>query len=237
MMTRLMGVRDRNADRHAIALGLAMQLTNIARDVREDADQGRSYLPGIQHPLTAEPREVRAAVARILSIAEQHYHTATLGLSYLPWNCRPAIRVALCVYREIGRQIQRSGYAVLGGRTTISRSRLILVTLLALFAALKDEIRFVLVRLQKSLTNPIKELTMTDTTNSTSSMQPSTPRQAKQVVYLGLSLTLIMATALFAMVFVNPKSAEYSFLPLIYAGASLLGSIVFNRLSARCESV
>ena len=83
---------------------------------------------------------------------------------------------------------------------------------------------------------------MTDTNNSTSSLTSattlnvSTPRQAKQVVYLGLSLTLIMATALFVMVFVNPKSAEYSFLPLVYAGLSLIGSIVFNRLSARCDS-
>ncbi len=87
-----------------------------------------------------------------------------------------------------------------------------------------------------SLTHYLRDLLMTDKANTTSSLtatntrQFSTPRQAKQVVYLGLSLTLIMAAALFVMVFMNPKSAEYSFLPLVYAGLSLIGSIVFNRL-------
>ncbi len=240
MMTRLMGVCDRAADRHAIALGLAMQLTNIARDVREDAEHGRSYLPGIAQPLTTDPAAVKASVAGILATAERHYCTAEDGLKYLPWNCRPAIRVALSVYREIGREIQRQDYAVLNGRTTIRRSRLFHVAILALFASLADDIRFAFTRFQNSLTRSLKELIMVST-NSTSSLNPatleiSTPRQAKQVVYLGLSLTLIMATALFVMVFVNPKSAEYSFLPLVYAGLSLVGSIVFNRLSAGCEA-
>lgn len=61
--------------------------------------------------------------------------------------------------------------------------------------------------------------------------QASTVVQAKQAVYLGLSLTSIMAAALFVMVFVNPKDASYSYLPLIYAGLSLLSGLIFNRLS------
>ncbi len=87
-MTRLMGVRQCAADRHAVALGLAMQLTNIARDVREDAERGRSYLPGIAQPLDVDPVAIKASVASILATAERHYRTAAEGLKYLPWRYR-----------------------------------------------------------------------------------------------------------------------------------------------------
>ena len=64
-------------------------------------------------------------------------------------------------------------------------------------------------------------------------LQPSTVAQAKHNVYLGLSLTSIMAAALFVMVFIHPKDAVYSNLPLLYAGGALLSGILFNRLAAR----
>ncbi len=59
MMSRLMGASDRRADRYAEALGIAMQLTNIARDVREDTQLGRSYLPDVPTTtdLSSQPRE------------------------------------------------------------------------------------------------------------------------------------------------------------------------------------
>lgn len=235
MMTRLMGVTNQAADQPAIALGIAMQLTNIARDVREDAEQGRSYLPGIQQPLATEPREVNAAVAHILRMAEQHYRTAIEGLAYLPWNCRMAIRVALTVYREIGRQIARNGYEVLDQRTVVGKPRLMAVAMLAVIISLTNDMRLAVAGLNKRLPHFFKELTMNDSSSSQPTLPLSTANQAKQIVYLGLSLTLIMATALFAMVFVHPKSSDYSLLPLFYAGGSLLGSVLFHRLSARCD--
>lgn len=124
MLTGLFGVQQPEAERHAIALGVAMQLTNIARDVREDAQRGRSYLPGIAQPLAAHPDEVQAAVARVLAMAEQEYHVAAAGLRYLPSDCRLAVRLALALYREIGREIQRNGCRVLDGRTILSKPRL-----------------------------------------------------------------------------------------------------------------
>lgn len=235
MMTRLMGVQDRMSDRPAIALGVAMQMTNIARDVREDADRGRSYLPGIPDPLATDPGEIKNAVANVLAQAELHYQTATDGMHHLPWKCRMSIRVAMCVYREIGRQIQRNQFEVLSQRTVISKPRLLVTALLAIVATLKDNVQALFKQVSNSLSQFFKEISMNDPTGLPSIQQISTPIQAKQTVYLGLSLTLIMATALFAMVFVNPKSTEYSYLPLIYAGLSLFGSIVFNRLSARCR--
>lgn len=236
MMTRLMGVRDRKADRHAIALGVAMQMTNIARDVREDADRGRSYLPGIPDPMSAKPDEVKASVAKVLELAEQHYQTATDGMDYLPWKCRMSIRVAMYVYREIGRQIQRNQFEVLQQRTVLSKPRLFATAVLAIFTSVKHDVQILTKYLRISVTNFLKELLMNDPINQRTSQQISTLMQAKHTVYLGLSLTLIMATALFAMVFFNPKSSEYSNLPLIYAGFSVVGAVVFNRLAARCDT-
>lgn len=123
MLTSLFGVQQPQAERHAIALGVAMQLTNIARDVREDAERGRSYLPGIREPLDADPQEVQAGVARVLETAEREYRLAGEGLKYLPSDCRLAVRLALALYREIGRQIQRNGCRVLHGRTILSKPR------------------------------------------------------------------------------------------------------------------
>lgn len=243
MMTRLMGVRDRRVDHYAESLGIAMQLTNIARDVLEDAQRGRSYLPGIPDPLTSDPASVKEAVMHLLNTAEQRYCTAAKGLKYLPRDCRLGIRLALAFYREIGRQIRRNNYAVLQQRTTVNKSRLLFAGAKASLAWLAEEVQILFTESKSSITQQFKEWTMNVRNTSHELGLPAVPapvstyRQAKQLVYLGLSLTLIMATALFAMVFIHPKSVDYSVLPLIYAGACLCGSVLFHRLSARCDAL
>jgi phytoene synthase len=227
MMTRLMGVRNPVADRHAVALGVAMQLTNIARDVREDALRERSYLPGISNPLAVDPTDVRGAVCDILVEADRQYGIGLAGLRYLPWRCRFAIRMAASLYREIGREIKRSGYQVLRGRTVVRKSRLIRVLAATSMMSTVNEIKFA----TGSITQVKKEDPMTETKMT----QASTVAQAKHAVYLGLSLTAIMSAALFVMVFMNPKDQSYSYLPLAYGGASLFFAFLFNRLAARCE--
>lgn len=261
MMTRLMGVHDLAADRHAIALGVAMQLTNIARDVREDAERGRSYLPGISDPMTADPQVVRIAVADVLATADRQYAVATAGLKYLPWDCRFAIRIALVLYREIGRQIQRNECEVMFGRTVVPGPRLMWVLLATLAISMIESFKLALSsipqlsnerkmivqylfcdapygslrgeRYRTLISRPIQiqETPMNDTKLT----EISTVAQAKHVVYLGLSLTAIMAAALFVMVFMNPKDAVYSNLPLVYSAASMVGAILFNRMAARCD--
>jgi len=231
MMTRLMGVQEPVADRHAIALGVAMQLTNIARDVREDAERGRSYLPGIPDPLAADPRVVRTAVAEALASAEHHYQIAADGLRYLSWDCRLAIRIALSLYREIGRQIQRNGYQVLQGRTVVGKLRLAWVMTATSITSIADELRQAVF----SFPNVFQEFPMNDPNQAQPNAQGSTLSQSKHAVYLGLSLTSIMAAALFVMVFINPIDASYSYLPLLYSGGSLICGILFNRMAARCE--
>ena len=86
------------------------------------------------------------------------------------------------------------------------------------------------------MTNTSNTSTSNPTSSNPSDRHPvSTPNQAKQIAFLGLSLTSIMATALFVMVYFNPKSQEYTYIPLIYAVGSLLASVLFHRLSARYD--
>jgi len=235
MMTSLMGVTDRSAYRHAIALGVAMQMTNIARDVREDAERGRSYLPGITHVLDANSDQISESVAKILALAEERYNVAIEGLHYLPWRCRVAIRVALEVYREIGREIQRKGCSVMGGRTIISKGRLAWVAARALLSSIRNNFAMTLRSVMDRTLFPLKEFSMNESSDSNPSVRPCTANQAKQVAFLGLSLTAVMATALFFLVYINPKEEGYSYLPLVYAGGSAIAAVFFNRLSARYD--
>jgi phytoene synthase len=131
MMSVLMRVRDGDALARACDLGLAMQLTNIARDVGEDARASRLYLPlewmaeaGIDpqaffaDPLPSEP--VRAMVRRLLREADKLYYRAESGVAALPLNCRPGIYAARHIYAGIGGAIRRNGYDTISwrGRTT-----------------------------------------------------------------------------------------------------------------------
>jgi phytoene synthase len=121
MMALVMGVRrdDLATLRRAQDLGLAFQLTNIARDVVEDADNGRVYLPaawlaeaGIPTSEVGAPQH-RAAVAgvtaRLLAAAEPYYASAVHGLPALPFRCAWAIGAARGVYRQIGVEVARLG--------------------------------------------------------------------------------------------------------------------------------
>lgn len=136
MMCRVLGVNP-VADRFAIDLGIAMQLTNIARDVREDAQMDRVYLPGsmiasdvVLKATLGECRDdgpggqaspmqrrlVAEAVRALLDLADRYYDSAELGMRYLPIAVRPGIRAAARNYRAIGVAIRRSPEAVLQGR-------------------------------------------------------------------------------------------------------------------------
>ncbi len=133
MMARVMGVSDPEVLRRAQDLGLAFQLTNIARDVVEDADNGRVYLPadwlaevGLEPTAdaVADPAN-RAAVhvvtTRLLALAEPYYDSARDGLRGLPFRSSLAIAAARGVYREIGRKVRRRGPGVWGKRVVVRK--------------------------------------------------------------------------------------------------------------------
>lgn len=134
MMCWIMGVRSPQALARACELGVAMQLTNIARDVGEDARNGRLYLPrqwlaqaGIEpdawlHKPTCTPA-LQGVVARLLDEADRLYDQAASGIAFLPRDCRSAIRAARLIYAEIGQQLRRDGLDPMRQRTVVPTAR------------------------------------------------------------------------------------------------------------------
>ncbi|MFE5239555.1 MULTISPECIES: phytoene/squalene synthase family protein [unclassified Streptomyces] len=122
---------------HAAALGVAFQLTNFLRDVGEDLDRGRVYLPadllaahGVGRPLLEwsrrsgrhDPR-LRAAFAETDAMIRAVYREAEPGIAMLEPRVRPCIRTAFTLYRGILDAIADDGYAVLHGRAVVPRRR------------------------------------------------------------------------------------------------------------------
>lgn len=137
MMAVLMETRDRCALARACELGVAMQLTNIARDVGEDARLGRLYLPRRwMHEAGLDPDAWLAAprfdtrlagvVQRLLCEADRLYARGECGVSRLPRDCRPAIQAARLVYAEIGHELSRRGLDSVSRRTVVGPGRKLL---------------------------------------------------------------------------------------------------------------
>ncbi|MFP4147115.1 MAG: phytoene/squalene synthase family protein [Halorhodospira sp.] len=134
MMALLMDVRSPSALARACDLGVAMQLTNIARDVGEDARNGRLYLPrqwlreaGIDpEGFLARPRFTPAlggVIQRLLHRADDFYERAMPGFHALPKRVRPGLCAARLLYAEIGRELERRGCDSVHQRAVVSAQR------------------------------------------------------------------------------------------------------------------
>ena len=133
MMANIMGVRDAPTLDRACDLGIAFQLTNIARDVVEDAAAGRVYLPanwlreaGIPDGHVDDPAyrtAVYEVTERLLGEADRFYLSARHGIASLPFRSAWAIALARYVYREIGSKVRRRGSAAWNERARVSRRR------------------------------------------------------------------------------------------------------------------
>jgi phytoene synthase len=134
MMTLVMGQRTPDIVARACDLGCAMQLTNIARDVGEDARAGRLYLPmawmreagidpdrWLSNPVFTP--QIASIVKRLIDTADALYDRATVGIENLPKSCRPGIFAARALYAEIGREVERSGLDSVSGRAVVSTGR------------------------------------------------------------------------------------------------------------------
>lgn len=137
MMAQVIGFREAHlreqALQHAIDLGIAMQLTNILRDVGEDLQRGRIYLPAEELDACGySERELRTCVnnqafrelmRRQVARARHYYEQAAPGISMLDPRGRFAVKVAADVYREILGRIEESGFAVFDRRAVVPASR------------------------------------------------------------------------------------------------------------------
>jgi phytoene synthase len=114
-------------------LGLAFQLTNFIRDVAEDLDRGRVYLPvadlesfGVGRADLAAPSAspaVRRLIAFEVERARDHYRRAQPGLALLPARSRRCVRLAYAIYGGILDRVEEAGYDVLAGRAVVPRRR------------------------------------------------------------------------------------------------------------------
>ena len=139
MMARIMGVRAEAVLDRACDLGIAFQLTNIARDVQDDHRLGRVYLPadwlaeagtGIGDPLPSPA--LYAVILRLLDAAEPYYASARLGLAALPPRAAWSIATALRVYHAIGGRIRSGGPEIYRARIRTGRATKARLALLAL---------------------------------------------------------------------------------------------------------
>ncbi len=132
MMCHVIGFRE-PASSHAIDLGIALQLTNILRDVGEDLGRGRIYLP--QEELAAfgysaedlkrgvRDDRFRALVKFQIARAEQFYESAKPGIPMLHPDGRFAVRVAADVYRGILKEIVNNDFDVFHRRAVVPATR------------------------------------------------------------------------------------------------------------------
>jgi len=134
MMALIMDTRTPAALARACELGVAMQFTNIARDVGEDARAGRLYLPlqwlreagvdpdaWLREPVFDDA--IASVIARLLAAADELYRRSQAGIGALPRDCRPAIRAAQLVYAEIGEQVRRQGLDSVSRRAVVPGRR------------------------------------------------------------------------------------------------------------------
>ena len=134
MMALLMDRRSDNDLARATDLGIAMQLTNIARDVGEDARAGRLYLPRtwmretgldpdawLKNPVFNA--QIAGVVARLLDTADALYVRSGAGIARLPADCRPGIYAARYLYAEIGHEVQRQGCNSISRRAVVPTGR------------------------------------------------------------------------------------------------------------------
>jgi phytoene synthase len=145
------GVSRKEAEPYAIALGEAFQLTNFLRDVGEDVDRGRVYLPadlmaahGVPREQLAEKRHdarFAALMREMVEVVRRRYDDAAPGTPLLAPESRDCVRAATALYGGILREIERSDYRVLDRRVSVSRPRRLAVFARRLTAAQLARVR------------------------------------------------------------------------------------------------
>ena len=141
MMAKIIGVKDKKAARSAIDLGIGMQLTNIARDVHEDAKMQRIYIPANWIPDISlsdlskkksnlnNDKIISDAILKLIGLSDKFYKNGFSGLKYIPFTTRLAIFVAANVYKGIGIKIKKRKNKYLRERVYLNFFEKILITI------------------------------------------------------------------------------------------------------------
>ncbi len=139
MMAAALDLDAPEARPRAIDLGIAMQLTNICRDVSEDAVMGRRYLPAsligdrdpaeLIRPSAILQPTVRKGVSSLLDLADRYYRSGEEGIAALPRRARPGVLVAARVYRAIGSQLRARDCDYWTSRVLVGRGAKLALTL------------------------------------------------------------------------------------------------------------
>jgi phytoene synthase len=130
---RIFGYHDKSAEKLAEETGIAFQLTNILRDVAEDAERNRVYLPledlaahdvpldSLLHrtPGTPPTANERALLAEIAERAEGFYQSAERLMPLIDQESRPALWVLVSIYHALLERIRRADYDVFSQRATV----------------------------------------------------------------------------------------------------------------------
>ena len=143
MMSPLIMVNNNKANKHAIDLGIAMQLTNIARDIYEDALMNRIYLPQdwISNTNISELTDIssnkdliqiKSAIKRLILLSETYYKNGFAGMRYIPLKTRLAIFFAAKIYRAIGQKIKKNRYEYSYRRIYVSTIEKLFITFISI---------------------------------------------------------------------------------------------------------
>ena len=143
MMSPLIMVNNNKANKHAIDLGIAMQLTNIARDIYEDALMNRIYLPQDWisntdiNELTdissnKDLIQIKGAIKRLILLSETYYKNGFAGMRYIPLKTRLAIFFAAKIYRAIGQKIKKNRYEYSYKRIYVSTIEKLFITFISI---------------------------------------------------------------------------------------------------------
>ena len=150
MMVHVMGLSDPRALRSAVDMGMAMQMTNIARDIHDDFKMGRIYLPtewfleaGLRRPLLNapfQPVDFLSSCERLLDQADTYYESGRNGLQALPLRAALAVGAAQAIYRQIGVLVRRRGALAWNQRAVVSKPLKIWLVLSSSLAVIASRI-------------------------------------------------------------------------------------------------
>lgn len=165
MVCDSIGIKDKNLKFFAIDLGIAMQLTNICRDIKEDAERGRIYLPknmlrGIGLSDILQPTKQQLIIINdvrdsILKEADIYYESGYYGIEHLPKKTARSIRIAAKLYQEIGKKILKNNILFCDERVYLKKLEKVQISIKTIFFHRKKQI---IINHNKLLHQAIKNL-------------------------------------------------------------------------------